>query len=117
MRLHTGAKKTKLGFHASLSETSLSLTHCIPLQATGATSVKSGGLDIEAGGLKVGSGGAEVSSGGLTVEGGLVLRSGTLVIDDGGSDDGGGVGGSGFEVSMQSALYKLHRQWWGVLCR
>lgn len=67
-------------------------------QATGATSIKAGGLDVEAGGLKVGSGGATVSSGGLTVDGGLVLRSGTLVIEDGGGGELGDSGSGGFEV-------------------
>lgn len=66
-------------------------------QATGATSIKAGGLEVEAGGLNVRSGGATVSSGGLAVDGGIVLRSGTLVIEgDGGGDGSGGDGG--FEV-------------------
>lgn len=79
---------------------------CVLLQATGATSIKAGGLDVEAGGLNVGSGGVAVSSGGLTVDGGFVLRSGTLVIEDAGSDTGGG--GGGFEVMFPVYNTTLH---------
>lgn len=52
-------------------------------QATGATSIKAGGLEVEAGGLRVGSGGLTVESGGLVIDGGVRLRSGTLTIDSG----------------------------------
>lgn len=65
------------------------------MQASGATSIKAGGLDVDSGGLRVGSGGVAVTSGGLTVDGGIHLRTGTFTIDDGvdGTSEG-----RGFEV-------------------
>ncbi|CAM9167242.1 unnamed protein product [Ectocarpus sp. 12 AP-2014] len=95
LRLDAGGSKAAAA-GAVLLRASAAGQDVFEIKATGATSIKAGGLDVDAGGLKVGSGGATISSGGLTVDGGLVLRSGTLSIKDGG---GGGDRSGGFEVA------------------
>ncbi|CAM9302579.1 unnamed protein product [Ectocarpus fasciculatus] len=95
LRLDAGGSKAAAA-GAVLLRASAAGQDVFEVKATGATSIKAGGLDVDAGGLKVGSGGAIISSGGLTVDGGLVLRSGTLSIQD---DGGGGDRSGGFEVA------------------